>query len=244
MDSSISGGGIIAPVATKSSSTEFALPDRSWDESRLLDYMRQHDKAIAGLERSTLQHEYCFGAAAQLKYEQLGGKWTQWAKDQGYPKETFRRRRLLFVRAGGIDALDKFPGKMEAYYHLGIYRKPTQKKLNALDARWESKAEGHSAGVASSASAKPEDTGMAEPDHRGHWPQTDGDDNEETLDALTAPIDRPAAITAAEILGQIGNLLMRVEEVGPDDSCQPLIDDIAGTVARLREALGRKGAAA
>lgn len=110
------------------------MPHASWDEGRLLDYMRQHDRAIGGLERTSLRHEYCFGAAAQLKYDQLDGKWTQWAKDQGYPKEAFRRRRLLFVRAGDIEALDKYDGKMEAYYDLGIYPRPKFEDLAAQDA--------------------------------------------------------------------------------------------------------------
>jgi len=101
---------------------------------RLLAYMREHDRAVEGLERKSLRHEYYFGAAAQLKYEQLDGKWTQWAKDQGYPKETFRRRRLLFFRAGSVEALDKYVGKMEAYYDLGIYPRPKFVDLLALDA--------------------------------------------------------------------------------------------------------------
>ncbi|WP_165252061.1 hypothetical protein [Paludisphaera soli] len=110
------------------------LPDATWDEGRLLAYMREHDRAVEGLERKSLRHEYYFGAAAQLKYDQLGGKWTRWAKDQGYPKETFRRRRLLFFRAGSVEALDKYVGKMEAYYDLGIYPRPKFEDLLALDA--------------------------------------------------------------------------------------------------------------
>lgn len=241
MDSSIDDGGIVAPVATKSSSKGFALPDRSWDEGRLLDYMRQHDKAIAGLERSTLQHEYCFGAAAQLKYEQLGGKWTQWAKDQGYPKETFRRRRLLFVRAGGIEALDNYPGKMEAYYDLGIYRKPTQKKLDALDARWEAKS------LTSETQAEPSVTGKVEDatgSHGGQGEATGGAEEETLMERLAVPDERPGGPTAAEILGKVVNLLMEAERVGLDDSCPSLLAEIATILGRLGDTTGRKGVAA
>lgn len=134
MGSDIASDSNIIQDTAKPTTPGLDLPDASWDEGRLLDYMRRHDRAVVGLERTSLQHEYCFGAAAQLKYEQLGGKWTQWAKDQGYPKETFRRRRLLFVRAGGIQALDKYDGKMEAYYELGIYPRPKFEDLAALDA--------------------------------------------------------------------------------------------------------------
>ncbi len=49
---------------------------------------------------------------------------------------------------------------------------------------------------------------------------------------------------SAEILGKIGNLLLEVERLGPDDSCIPLLDDIATTVGRLRYALEGKGVAA
>jgi hypothetical protein len=133
MNSDIASDSKSTQDAAEATEQGLGLPDATWDEARLLDYMRQHDRAIGGLERKTLQHEYCFGAAAQMKYEQLGGKWTRWAKDQGYPLETFRRRRLLFVRAGSLEALDKYPGKMEAYYSLGIYRKPSREELDALD---------------------------------------------------------------------------------------------------------------
>jgi len=144
-----------APTAAESNVTESALPESSWDEGRLLAYMREHDRAIGGLERKTLQHEFCFGAAAQLKYEQLGGKWTGWAKDQGYPLETFRRRRLLYVRAGSLQALDNYTSKMEAYYELGIYRKPTRNDEDALDADWEAKAGGNATAYAGSIPADP-----------------------------------------------------------------------------------------
>lgn len=130
---------IVATTASTSSNTEFALPDSTWDEGRLIDYMRHHEKALGGLDRKTLKHEFCIGAAAQLKYIQLDGKWTAWAKDQGYPLETFRRRRLLYVRAGSLQALDKYTSKMEAYYELSIYRRPNPSDLDALDAEYESR---------------------------------------------------------------------------------------------------------
>lgn len=125
---------LAATTITEPMAPRTELPDATWDEGRLLDYMREHDRAVEGLERKSLRHEYYFGAAAQLKYEQLDGKWTQWAKDQGYPKETFRRRRLLFFRAGSVEALDKYEGKMQAYYDLGIYPRPKFEDLLALDA--------------------------------------------------------------------------------------------------------------
>lgn len=247
MDSSIASNSKI----TSTSATEFALPDASWDEGRLLDYMRDHDKAIGGLERKTLQHEFCFGAAAQLKYEELDGKWTAWAKVQGYPQETFRRRRLLFVRAGGIKALDKYDGKMAAYYDLGIYRKPSRKKLEALDAQWEAKAQGNETEAKPQGNvekAKPSvqdgDGNAQTPGRNGAGTEPEGEEAEETLDDSTAPINRHDAPMSAEILGKIGNLLLEVERLGPDDSCIPLLDDIATTVGRLRYALEGKGVAA
>lgn len=242
MDSSVSGGGIIAPVATKSSSTEFALPDRSWDEGRLLDYMRQHDKAIAGLERSTLQHEYCFGAAAQLKYEQLGGRWTQWAKDQGYPKETFRRRRLLFVRAGSMEAISKHPGKMEAYYELGIYRRPTQDDLDALDSVREAKTQ--VGGAEQSVRDQAQEYNAPEQVRDAGQGQTEGDEADETLEGQTSPIKREDDPTASEILGKVGSLILEAERVGLDESCLAQLDDLAATINRLRDAVSQKAVAA
>lgn len=125
---------LAATTITEPMAPRTELPDATWDEGRLLDYMREHDRAVEGLERKSLRHEYYFGAAAQPKYEQLDGKWTQWAKDQGYPKETFRRRRLLFFRSGSVEALDKYEGKMQAYYDLGIYPRPKFEDLLAMDA--------------------------------------------------------------------------------------------------------------
>jgi hypothetical protein len=241
MGSDIASDSSITQDATNTITPGLDLPDASWDEGRLLDYMRRHDRAVVGLERTSLQHEYCFGAAAQLKYEQLGGKWTQWAKDQGYPKETFRRRRLLFVRAGSPQALDKFPGKMEAYYDLGIYRKPTQKKMDALDARWEAKA------TASRAQAEPLALGRVEDatgSHGGGDEASVGAVEETLMERLAVPDERPGGPTAAEILGKVVNLLMEAERVGVDDSCPSLLAEIATILGRLGDTKGRKGVAA
>ena len=134
MDHDLTAENLAATTTPEATAPRTELPDAAWDEGRLLAYMREHDRAVEGLERKSLRHEYFFGAAAQVKYQQLDGKWTQWAKDQGYPKETFRRRRLLFVRAGSLEALDKYDGKMEAYYDLGIYPRPKLDDLLALDA--------------------------------------------------------------------------------------------------------------
>jgi len=240
MTSSIADGGI-APSGPKHATPDWDLPDATWDEGRLLAYMREHDRAVESLERKSLRHEYFFGAAAQLKYEQLGGKWTQWAKDQGYPKETFRRRRLLFVRAGGIETLDKFPGKMEAYYDLGIYRKPTQRKLDALDVRWEGKAPAGGAQADPSSFDKVEDA----PGSLGDGDEAAGEAEAETLmERLAVPNERPGGPSAPEILGKVVNLLVEAERVGLDDSCPSLLDEIATILGRLRGASDRKGAAA
>lgn len=238
--------------AAKTITPDLGLPDASWDEGRLLDYMRQHDRAILGLERTSLHHEYCFGAAVQLKYEQLSGRWTQWAKDQGYPLETFRRRRLLFVRAGNPQALDKYDGKMEAYYDLGIYRKPTQKKLDSLDAWWEVKAKSDVIKMAngtpersSPAPIQGEVAGTPKPDRKVDQAQPEADEAKEMLlDRLVQPDKRLDDPKASELLGKVGSLLLKAEEVGLDASCVALLDEIATTVTRLRDDLGRKGVAA
>lgn len=241
MNSDIASDSKSTQDAAEATTPGLGLPDATWDEARLLDYMRQHDRAIGGLERKTLQHEYCFGAAAQMKYEQLGGKWTRWAKDQGYPLETFRRRRLLFVRAGSLEALDKYPGKMEAYYALGIYRKPSREELDAQDAEREAKAQADVTEAKPQTQVEIQDAPV--PD-QGTAGGVGGGEEETLMDRLAASDERPGGPTAAEILGKVVNLMVEAERVGLDDSCEALLDEIATITGRLQGITGRKEVAA
>ena len=127
MNSDIASDRIIATDILEASVLDLNLPDSSWDDARLLDYMRQHDGAIRGLERTTLEHEFFYGAACQVKYQQLNGKWTKWADERNVPRETFRRRRLVFLGAkADVRNLDKYPSKMECYWDLKIYPRPVK----------------------------------------------------------------------------------------------------------------------
>jgi hypothetical protein len=100
------------------------LPDSGWDETQLLAYMARLDQAIGGLERKTLEDEFYYGAACDQMYERLGGRWTKWADENNVPRETFRRRRLVFLKTGkDVSKLGKYTSKMDCYWDLGIYRR-------------------------------------------------------------------------------------------------------------------------